>query len=407
MAQLALLALTLIALSPLLALGAGIGIVPFALGLGALRRRWARSNDRAQQLAVDLHAGVDELVKSLDLWRCYGAGARIDAAIRSAGERATKASERTEAARAALSGGNEVLGALAVIAALFFARYAGLRLGDGTVVAFCTVLFMSYRPLRDLGDARAARQRGRSALESLEHALPPLDLPEGLEPDRPSSDPTRHPLKRMDLVDFGAARHDVRTTLAVEPGEFVAIVGPSGGGKSTLLHLIAGIDSPTSGSIRVGGRDVAALSERERTLYRRRDVGVVFQFFNLLPHLTVRENVELPRLLDGRADARERAHDLLARVDLAHRSAAHPYELSGGEMQRAAISRALVTGARLLLADEPTGNLDSRHGAEVLALLDSARRERGVTLVLATHSEATARRADRIVQIVDGRLRCG
>jgi putative ABC transport system ATP-binding protein len=201
------------------------------------------------------------------------------------------------------------------------------------------------------------------------------------------------PVLALDAVD-----------LTVPSGEFLAVVGPSGGGKSTLLHLVAGIDAPTSGSIRVGGRDIALLSDRERTLYRRRDVGVVFQFFNLLPHLTVRENVELPRLLDGRADARERAADLLERVDLAHRSAAHPYELSGGEMQRAAIARALVTGAKLLLADEPTGNLDSRHGAEVLALLDSVRRERGVTLVLATHSEAAARRADRIVQIVDGRL---
>ncbi|HZI65766.1 MAG TPA: ABC transporter ATP-binding protein [Thermoanaerobaculia bacterium] len=195
-----------------------------------------------------------------------------------------------------------------------------------------------------------------------------------------------------------------RVDLTIPSGEFLAVVGPSGGGKSTLLHLVAGIDAPTSGSIRVGGRDVAALTDRERTLYRRRDVGVVFQFFNLLPHLTVRENVELPRLLDGRADARERAADLLARVDLAHRSAAHPYELSGGEMQRAAIARALVTGAKLLLADEPTGNLDSRHGAEVLALLDEVRRERGVTLVLATHSEVAARRAERIVQIVDGRI---
>ncbi|HEX9147675.1 MAG TPA: ABC transporter ATP-binding protein [Thermoanaerobaculia bacterium] len=192
--------------------------------------------------------------------------------------------------------------------------------------------------------------------------------------------------------------------LKVSPGEFLGIVGPSGGGKSTLLHLVAGIDRPTSGSIVVGGRDLASLSESQLTLYRRRDVGVVFQFFNLLAHLTVRENVELPRLLDGRRDAAERAGELLDRVDLARRSDAHPYELSGGEMQRAAIARALVTGARLLLADEPTGNLDSRHGEEVLALLDQVRRERGVTVMLATHSEAAARRADRVVELKDGRL---
>jgi putative ABC transport system ATP-binding protein len=192
--------------------------------------------------------------------------------------------------------------------------------------------------------------------------------------------------------------------LAVSSGEFLAVMGPSGGGKSTLLHLVAGIDRPTSGSVRVGGRDVATLSERELTLYRRREVGVVFQFFNLLPHLTVRENVELPRLLDGNRDAPERARELLDRVNLAGRSEAHPYELSGGEMQRAAIARGLVTGARLLLADEPTGNLDSRHGEEVLSLLDEVRRERGVTVILATHSETAARRSDRIVELRDGRL---
>ncbi len=192
--------------------------------------------------------------------------------------------------------------------------------------------------------------------------------------------------------------------LAVTAGEFLAVVGPSGGGKSTLLHLLGGIDRPTSGAVLVAGRDVAALPERELTLYRRRDVGLVFQFFNLLPHITVGENVELPRALDGRPDAQARARELLDRVGLAHRAAAHPYELSGGEIQRVAIARALVTGARLLLADEPTGNLDSANGERVLSLLDEIRRERGTTLVLATHSAAAARRADRVVEIADGRI---
>jgi putative ABC transport system ATP-binding protein len=193
--------------------------------------------------------------------------------------------------------------------------------------------------------------------------------------------------------------------LEVASGEFLGVVGPSGGGKSTLLHLLAGLDRPTSGSVQVGERRLEALSEAERTLYRRREAGIVFQFFNLLPHLTACENVELPLSLDGRRDAAERARALLDRVGLLGRAAAYPYELSGGEMQRVAIARAIVGGARLLLADEPTGSLDSRHGEEVLALLDQLRRERRVTLVLATHASATARRADRVVELQDGRIR--
>jgi putative ABC transport system ATP-binding protein len=195
-----------------------------------------------------------------------------------------------------------------------------------------------------------------------------------------------------------------RLDLEAPSGEFLALVGESGSGKSTLLHLLGGIDRPTGGQILAGGRDIGALPERELVLYRRREVGMVFQFFNLLAHLTVRENVELPRRLDGGGDAQERAEELLERVGLARRAGAHPYELSGGEMQRVAIARALATGARLLLADEPTGNLDSRNGEAVLALLDEIRRERGVTLFLATHSPAAAARADRIVTVRDGRI---
>ena len=192
--------------------------------------------------------------------------------------------------------------------------------------------------------------------------------------------------------------------LEVRAGEFLAVLGPSGGGKSTLLHMMGGIDRPSSGEVEVAGRGLGGMPEKELTLYRRREVGMIFQFFNLLPHLTVGENVELPRLLDGRDDAPARARELLERVGLARRSSAHPYELSGGEMQRVAIARALVTGARLVLADEPTGNLDSRNGQQVLDLLDEIRRERGVTLVLATHSQAAASRADRRIEIRDGRI---
>jgi len=195
-----------------------------------------------------------------------------------------------------------------------------------------------------------------------------------------------------------------RLDLDVPAGQFLALVGESGSGKSTLLHLLGGIDRPTEGRIEVGGRDLGTLPEKDLVLYRRRDVGMVFQFFNLLPHLSVRENVELPRRLDGGAGAEAQALDMLKRVGLDHRAGAHPYELSGGEMQRVAVARALATGARLLLADEPTGNLDSRNGAEVLRLLDEIRRERGVTLLLATHSAAAAAGADRVATMCDGRL---
>jgi putative ABC transport system ATP-binding protein len=195
-----------------------------------------------------------------------------------------------------------------------------------------------------------------------------------------------------------------RVSLAIAPGEFVAIAGPSGCGKSTLLHLAGGIDVATRGRVVVGGRDLTSLSEDELTIFRRRRVGTVFQFFNLIPALSVRENVELPAALDGRPGSAERARELLARVGLADRQDAFPYELSGGQMQRVALARALCARPDMILADEPTGNLDSVSGGAVLDLLGSLHREEGVTVLMATHSEEAARRAGRVVRLKDGRL---
>ena len=196
-----------------------------------------------------------------------------------------------------------------------------------------------------------------------------------------------------------------RVTLAIGAGEFAAVTGPSGCGKSTLLHLAGGIDVATAGRVLVGGRDLTALSDDGLTRFRRREVGTVFQFFNLIPALSVRENVELPLALDGRTGAAaSRARDLLARVGLAARSDAFPYELSGGEMQRVALARALSASPALLLADEPTGNLDSVSGAAVLDLLASLHAEEGVTVLMATHSADAARRAQRVVRLLDGRI---
>jgi len=192
-------------------------------------------------------------------------------------------------------------------------------------------------------------------------------------------------------------------TLEVESGEFVAVVGPSGSGKSTLLHLAGGLDQPDGGRVRVNGRDLADTSVGERAELRRRQIGFVFQFFHLLPTLSVVENVSLPLLLDGRRDD-DRVAALLERVGLADRARHLPGELSGGEMQRTAIARALVAGPGLILADEPTGNLDSATGEEVFDALISQVREASATLVMVTHDATAASRADRTLRLSDGRL---
>jgi ABC-type lipoprotein export system ATPase subunit len=192
-------------------------------------------------------------------------------------------------------------------------------------------------------------------------------------------------------------------TLEVAAGEFVAVVGPSGSGKSTLLHVAGGLDRPDRGRVLVGGRDLARLSVGDRAGLRRRDIGFVFQFFHLIPTLSVAENVSLPLLLDGRRDG-DRVDALLERVGLGERTEHLPGELSGGEMQRTAIARALVAGPRLILADEPTGNLDSATGAEVFDALVGQVREASATLVMATHDGAMAGRADRVLHLRDGRL---
>jgi putative ABC transport system ATP-binding protein len=192
--------------------------------------------------------------------------------------------------------------------------------------------------------------------------------------------------------------------LDVDAGDHVALVGRSGSGKSTLLHLAGGLDSPDAGTVCVGGRDVSRMGARERAALRRHEVGFVFQFFDLLPTLTVAENVELPLLLDHRRDKDGAVPALLERLGIGHRAAHLPSQLSGGEMQRAAIARALVTGPQLLLADEPTGNLDSATGEIVLDALLEAVADAGVALVLVTHDEAAARRAGTVLRLLDGRL---
>ena len=190
----------------------------------------------------------------------------------------------------------------------------------------------------------------------------------------------------------------------VQAGEFVSIMGPSGSGKSTLLQILGGLDRPTSGDVRIGGESLASMDDNSLSLFRRRRLGFIFQFFNLMPTLTALENVALPLLLDGKAleEIRPRAIELLQQMGVAHRADNRPHQLSGGEMQRVAICRALVTSPPLLLADEPTGNLDTRTGTQVLETLRDIVRTRGQTLMMVTHDPKAAQYGSRLLRIRDG-----
>ena len=200
------------------------------------------------------------------------------------------------------------------------------------------------------------------------------------------------------------ALDDVSVT--IERGTFVAIMGASGSGKSTLLHLIGGLDRPTGGSIVVEGGDIARMSDRERTLFRRRRLGIVFQAYNLLPTLTALENVTLPSLIDGRdgRDVTDRARKLLEGVGLGHRLEHRPQAMAGGEQQRVAIARALMNDPALLLADEPTGNLDTRRRESIWRLLADLAHQRGRTVLAVTHEPSGATFADRVILLKDGRV---
>jgi len=210
---------------------------------------------------------------------------------------------------------------------------------------------------------------------------------------------------RTDAVETTAVDH---IDFAVHAGEFVALMGPSGCGKSTLLHLIGLLDAPSSGSYRFVGEEVAAVSERKRAGIRKKNIGFIFQSFNLIDELTVFENVELPLIYAGVAasERRQRVATVLAKLQMDHRSRHFPLQLSGGQQQRVAVARALVSAPKLILADEPTGNLDSRHGEEVMNTLRQLNEE-GSTIVMVTHSEHDARYCHRRQRLLDGKLVSG
>ena len=207
---------------------------------------------------------------------------------------------------------------------------------------------------------------------------------------------------------YGQGENQVRAvddiSFTVEKGEFLAIIGPSGSGKSTLLHILGGVDRPTSGKVFVDGQDVYAQNEDQLAIFRRRQVGLIYQFYNLIPVLNVVENMTLPVLMDGRQVNQERLEELLDVLGLRGREKHLPNQLSGGQQQRVSIGRALMNAPAVVLADEPTGNLDSKNSQEIVELLKMSNKKYGQTLVIITHDENIALQAHRVIAIEDGRI---
>lgn len=207
---------------------------------------------------------------------------------------------------------------------------------------------------------------------------------------------------------YGKGENEVRALNGVsfsgEKGDFVAIIGPSGSGKSTLLHTLGGVDRPTGGKVLVNGQDVYSRSDEQIAVFRRREVGLIYQFYNLIPVLNVEENMSLPVLLDGRNVNRDRLRELIRELDLVGREKHLPNQLSGGQQQRVSIGRALMNSPSIVLADEPTGNLDSKNSHEIVELLKRMNREYDQTLIMITHDESIALQARRIIAIEDGKI---
>ena len=207
---------------------------------------------------------------------------------------------------------------------------------------------------------------------------------------------------------YGKGKNEVKAldniSFSVNKGEFIAIIGPSGSGKSTLLHILGGVDKPTSGKVFMNDQDIYVQNDEQLAIFRRRQVGLIYQFYNLIPILNVVENMTLPLKLDGRKVNKERVNELLELLGLADRKKHLPSQLSGGQQQRVSIGRALINAPVLVLADEPTGNLDSKSSQEIIGLLKHSNKKYGQTLIVITHDENIALQADRIIRIADGHI---
>jgi ABC-type bacteriocin/lantibiotic exporter with double-glycine peptidase domain len=390
----------LIVLSSRLALASFAILAPFALILGRARRRLRAAHGRASRLAEQLHAGVDELVRHLDLWRTYGATARIRRALATAGAEAGLAAARADAAKAAISGGNEVLAALALLVAVALVERGALALDRGPLVAYAAVFFLMYRPLRDLGDARIAVERGAHALEDLDRVR--ADVESATDVHSSVSTPRTgawgvEPRTVRGLSVVHGDHATPPTSLDARPGEIVALVGPTGAGKTSLLRALLGLERHVRGTVRYGDLDLGAAG-----------VGPTERPFAWVPQEpaivagTLGENIALgaPESAPG-ADLAREALVTLGAGSLAGRDgeplAAGGPELSGGERQWVAIARALASGLPVLLLDEPTSGLDPASQQRVLDALAAVRGKR--TIVLVTHRPEPLAIADRVIRL--------
>jgi ABC-type multidrug transport system fused ATPase/permease subunit len=407
------LAIALVLLSSTMALIALGALFPFALTLTWIRRRFQVSHARATRLAEELHSAVDELVRHLDLWRTYGAGGRAQRALAVTGEEAAHASAQADAIRTALSGANEALAAAALLVAVALVERGGFRLGQGSLVAFAAVFFLMYRPLRDLGDARTAVERGAQALAALERVQVEL---ESTSPNdtflhaQPSSlCINKRPywkLERLDVRSLSIARESWSTpitSLYADPGEIVVLIGPTGSGKTTLLRALLGLELRASGTIRYGDHDLTGAG-----------VGPAERPFAWVPQEsaiisgTLEDNIELstPSASAGERSTRATLEELGAFALLARtegvRLHAGGHELSGGERQWVAIARALSSGLPVLLLDEPTSGLDPLSQTRVLEVLGALRGKK--TVILVTHRPEPLAIADRVIRLGEPKI---
>lgn len=405
-AQLVPLAVALVFLSSTLAVGAIAVLVPFATALAQLRRYFRRGRAKATHLAEELHAGVDELVRHVDLWRTYGATMRVKEELERLAEKAARSSARADAARSALSGANEALAAGALLVVVLLVEAGALPLNGGSLVAFAAVFFLAYRPLRDLGDARGFIDRGAEALETLDDVIARSSRDEDPSSRDVSSTPARVDWGLLPLVveRVGVVHEKLVTpctSFVAQPGEIVAIIGPTGTGKTSLLRALLGLERGVTGSIRYGDVELT-----------HAEVGPGHRPFAWVPQEaaiitgSVEDNVALGLGDGSRSRGPEGSGDPRAALDsvgaghLAGRttrlSAGGP-ELSGGERQWVSLARALTSGLPILLFDEPTSSLDA--AAQELALAAMASLRGRKTIVLVTHRPEPLAIADRVITL--------